>query len=117
MSDTPNPPFPEEPPMVLPARQPGPRLRRERPEPPPARGGGGKALLVFFLLGSLALNFLLVMILFFSLFSGSGSSEDLPLNERFYSNDDSASDKVAVILIEGMLVDELMGYAHRQIDK
>src|SRR5262245_38593224 len=59
-----------------------------------------------------------MLILFFSLFAFGGPSEDGPyIAEKFYSGDANADDKVAVIQIDGVLMDELMGHAHRQIDK
>ena len=121
MNDTPDqPPIDDQPPLVLPARQPASRMRerRETVAPPPHRGSAGKALLLLFLLGSLGLNFLLILILFFSLFAFSSSGDDGPyMVEKFYAGDTTADDKVAVIQIDGVLMDEMMGFAHRQIDK
>jgi protease-4 len=74
--------------------------------------------LILFLLASIGLNLLLILILFFSLFSFGGSSDEGPyLLEKFHAGDSSADDKVAVVQIDGVLMDEMMTYANRQIDK
>src|ERR1051326_869556 len=120
MSDSLDPaPRPDEPipPMVIPVRRP-PRAPRD-----PGRGSGGglgRLFLVLLLLASIGLNFLLCMGLVRSgLGAGSDADDDMRLIEKHYSGSTSHTthDKVAVIRIDGPLIDELMGYTHKQIDK
>ena len=122
-SDSPNPIRREEDeaPMVLPARYgrsrpAAPPPRREYAPPPRSVGGLGRVLLILFLFASLGVNFLLVILLFAS-FSGESSEDGVPVNEKVWSGPSSARNKVAVVRVEGVLMDELMGYPRRQIDK
>src|SRR5262249_5515412 len=108
----------EDAPLVLPARFPP----RGRSPAPPARrpsnpsGGFGRVLLILFLFGSLAVNFVLAILLFAS--SAGDSTEDgVPVKEKVWSGPNSARNKVAVVRVDGILMDELMGYPHRQIDR
>jgi protease-4 len=121
MTDPPTPP-PDRPaddplpPLVLPVRRPRANVPAP-PPPPPARSGGGffKALLVLLLFGSLGLN---AVWLFSSLFSFDGSGGEGPsLSERHYSGSHSARGKVAVIRIDGMIMEGMLGYAHKQIER
>lgn len=105
------------PPMVVPVRY-SPRSTRdhgERPIAPPA-GGTGRAMVVLLLLGSIGLNVLLLLVLLWPS-GGDDLEEGVPVNEKFYSHSKIANDKIAVVRIDGMLLDETMGYAHKQIDK
>ena len=118
MSDSPsNSPSPDanQPPMVLPVRLPrGEREPRRDAQP----GGFGRAFLVLLLLASIGVNFLLCLgIYMFSGGSMSGSDDSLVLNEKHWSGAKSARDKVAVIRVEGIILDEAMGYTHKQIEK
>jgi protease-4 len=116
----PPPPPRDEPPMVVPARVP-PRPRHgpphHHPPPPPPHGVGGRVLLVLLLLGSIGFNLLLLVILAWPSSGGSDAEEGVPINERHYSHSKTAKDKIAVVRVEGLLVDEAMSYAHKQIDK
>jgi protease-4 len=106
-SDFPPPP----PPRVLPVR-PAP------PPPPPPRGGGGwRVLFVLLLLGSLGLNVLLVCGgLVLGGLSGA-ETEGPPVREKFHGGTSGASDKVAVVSIEGVIMESALTYAHKQIDR
>lgn len=119
--DAPFPPASDEPPMVLPARRrpPEPYPYRQPPPPPPRSGGGfGRFLLALLLLGSMGLNLLLVFLLLFVRGdSDSSSSEGPPVYERHYAGPSSADDKIAVVRVEGVLMEGLMGYAHKQVEK
>lgn len=88
--------------------------------PPPRRGGGVfRALLVLLLFGSLALNVMLVcgglMI------RGIGVSESdysaLPVHEKYLGGSASAGDKVAVVRIEGTIMEGMLTFAHKQIEE
>ncbi len=113
-----HPPEPQ-PPMALPARRPRPDYDRYR-EPPPRSNGFGRAILVLLLLASLALNLGLCCLAVsgLRLFKMAGAEDDFAtqIYEKHWSGNPDSHDKVAVIRIEGMLVDEMMAYAHKQID-
>jgi protease-4 len=121
MSDYSDPPLPPRPPhdeplppMVIPARMP-PRPPHGHPPPPPPQGGLGKALLALLLLGSLGLN--LILFIAVILPSGGGSDDGLPIHEKHYSHSTTARNKIAIVRVEGMLIDEMMDYAHKQIER
>jgi len=123
MSDSTDPAFgshPEEtqPPMVLPVRRPRPDY--DRPRDPPRSSGFGRAILVLLLLASLALNFVLCCLALpgARLFKMAGADDDYSTQifEKHWSGNASAHEKVAVIRIDGALIDEMMGYTHKQID-
>jgi protease IV len=89
---------------------------------PPSRGaakssgiGCGMVLLIVFLLGSLFLNVVLCAGLFTS--SIGNLAADLHLGEKFHSGNRIATDKIAVVKIEGAIMDGLLGYAHQQIEQ
>jgi protease IV len=103
--------------MVLPAQWPRPE-RRSRRAVPQASGGFGRFILMLLLFGSLGLNFLLCLGLAFFSRPGLGISDDgLVINEKHWSGSLTARDKVAVIHIEGILLDQAMGYTEKQIEK
>jgi protease-4 len=118
--DSPSPaPNPEErqPPMVIPARRP---TRPAPPDRPRSSGGAGRLFLVLLLLASIGLNFLLcmgVLSLFGARFGGISNEEGPQIYEKHWSGTAGAHDKIAVIRIEGPLVDDFMGYTLKQIDK
>ncbi len=112
MSDTPSSPTPPPPPRVLPVHYPPPP-----PPPPRPSGGGGRLLLALLLFGSLALN--LVMCGGGLLLRGLGSDEDsaLAIRERFHSGASGAADKVAVVQIDGTIMEGMLSYPHKQIER
>lgn len=123
MSDHPDfPPSPQDqnlPPMVVPSRQP-PRPQSAPSHPmyqSAAPSGFGRVLLALLLLGSLGMNLLLFAVLIFGSAVGTDSEEGPPIYEKHYSHSKTARDKIAVVRVEGLLIDETMGYAHKQIDK
>lgn len=95
-------------PYVLPAR----------PQPvaaPPRSGSGWRTFLVVILAGSIAFNILLILIVLTlgSLGAGGSSSH---LSERFHSGTATARDKIAIVNIDGVLMDGTMGYAEKQVE-
>src|SRR5262245_10686631 len=99
------------PPRVLPVRYP--------PPPPPGGGGGGvgRVLLILLLLASLAVNVILVCGGVWIRAVASPEAADVAVRERFFAGNSSASDKVAVVRIEGAIMEGLLGYAHKQIEE
>jgi protease-4 len=119
MTDRPeSPPNPSVPPPVAPP-QPG----RDRPAPmprtaPPAPRSS--ALGCAFAL-SFALNILAGIVLIAGCFGVAISRYGEPitehLRERHYSGKTDADDKVAIISLEGVIVEGLLSYTHKQIDQ
>jgi protease-4 len=84
---------------------------------PPSRGSSaGRVFLVLFLLASLALNAFMICGGWFlgSLFN-SDSPDGAP-PERFFSGNADAKDRIAIVRIDGPLVDGQLSYEHRQIE-
>src|SRR5262245_8568016 len=108
----------DQPPMVIPVRRP-PRYEGERRSPPPSGGGGGvgKFLLALVLLASLALNFLLCLGFFVANMPGADPDDSVRILEKHWSGPKEAKDKIAVVKVEGVLVDELMTSTLKAIDK
>ncbi|HTU89491.1 MAG TPA: S49 family peptidase [Gemmataceae bacterium] len=96
-----------------PPQAPGASRPFRSPNPPPSRSpflGCGLAL-------SLLLNLfagLFVLLLCFALIH---KPETIPLAEKHYSGKSGASDKVAIITLDGVLLEGLLGYAHKQIEQ
>ncbi len=91
-----------------------------RPPPPPPRSAGGsiwRVLFVLMLLGSLGVNLLVCCGALFSGLAGSGEASRIPIIEKYSSGTQSASDKVAVVKVEGAIVEGLLGYAIKQIEQ
>lgn len=112
------------PPMVLPAQRSSPPPSA-RPAPPfqgGTRGGSngsglGRLLLTLILLASLGFNVLLCLGLFASSFSPIGGDDTAMVREKHWSGDRSASDKVAIVPVKGVLMDEMINPTLRAIDK
>lgn len=88
-----------------------------RPPPPPPRGGSS-VLGVAFTLSVLLNLFLLVaggLLLVVGLVIAAGSGE-IALQEKFHSGKTSGHDKIAIIRIEGVILEGTLGFAHKQID-
>src|SRR5262245_35848958 len=88
--------------------------------PPPRRGGGlFRALLVLLLFGSLALNVMLVC--GGLLIRGIGVRESdyaaLPVHEKYLGGSASVTEKVAVVRIEGTIMEGLLAFPHKQIEE
>jgi protease-4 len=87
---------------------------------PPPRGGGSGCLGVAFTL-SFILNLFLIGILgvglLFVVVAALGTGESaIPLREKVYSGSSTATNKVAVIKMEGVIMEGLLNFVHRQID-
>lgn len=111
------PSYEEVPPLVLPA---------SRPTVPPASPKRSSAsgllgwFLAFLLLGFLGLCFLFcigTMFLGFSGMSGMTADDIVMVREKHWGGSLSASDKVAIIPINGVLIDEMINPTLRMIDK
>ncbi len=120
MSDIPESagPPPAGPPSGTPAALPpgSAALRPLRPPPPPA--GRSSFLGCAFAL-SFALNLiggLVALILCFGVFL-MPKRDIVPLAEHHYAGKSSARDKVAIITLDGVLLEGLLGYPHKQIEQ
>src|SRR5579871_957817 len=109
-TDPPPPPLPPPPPPGGPRAVP---VRYPMPPPPPPRSSG-RALLILLLLGSIVLN----VVLCGSLIRGiSGDESNVNLRERFVAGSPTVKDKVAVIRVEGMLMEGMLSYPYREIEE
>src|SRR5262245_16024349 len=105
-SDSPRGPLP---PRVLPVYS--------MPIYPPGGGSSiGRIFLVLFLIASIGLNIFLLCGGYLVRIMGSSEPVDAPLHERFLSGRAEAADKVAVIRIDGPIVEGQLNYAHKQIE-
>jgi len=91
------------------------------PPPPPPRGSG-KPLLGCAFVFSMLFNILAVLFIFIActgyFFSGvSPADPHAPLTERFYSGSTSGKDKIAIITLDGVIGEGLLGFVHKQIDQ
>jgi protease IV len=107
MSDIPAPPLP------LPPRGNPPSF------PPPPRRSSGSVLGTFFAL-SLILNIvffiLLIVVCAGALIIGNaGSASGSALREKHYSGQTSASDKVAIVHVDGVILEGFTGFDEKQI--
>ncbi len=115
MSDVHEPSPPSRPPLtVVP-------LPRTPPPPPPRSAVGGffRFFLWLILMGSLALNFLLFMVAFGiqGLAGGDGFGSSIHLDEHYYSGKRSAKDKIAIVKVDGAIMEGMLSYAHKEIEK
>jgi protease-4 len=101
---------------------PGPRSYSgpyRPPAPPKNNSPLGCALIL-----SLAFNFLAMLALFVGCFGIFGllsfkkpDTSSTPLTEHHYSGKSGASDKVAIITLEGVILEGMMAYVHKQIEQ
>jgi protease-4 len=84
--------------------------------PPPPRSGAGRVLLVLFLIASIGLNVFLLCGGFFLKWIAGGDSTDGPLHQRYLSGTASAASHVAVIRIDGPIVEGQLSFANKQIE-
>jgi protease-4 len=83
---------------------------------PPRGSSAGRVFLVLFLLASIALNvFLICGGYLLSSFTAS-DPPDGPPRERFFSGNAEATDRIAIVRIDGTIVDGQLSFAHRQIE-
>jgi protease IV len=102
--------FPPPPPRVLPVRP--------APPPPPPRGGSGwRVLFVLLLLGSLGLNVLLICGGLMIGGLSTDGADGAPVREKFHGGTSGATDKVAVVAVEGVIMEGALAFAHKQIDR
>jgi protease-4 len=91
--------------------------------PPPPRSSPFRWLLRAFLLlvlaCSLALNVVVVLFLAVAAGLGSSLSEDGSghVRERYYAGDKSAADKIAVVTVDGVLMEGMNAFAEKEIEK
>lgn len=111
------------PPMVLPVQRPE-HSSSARPTAPVRgsergrdSGGFGRLLLTLLLLASLGFNILLCLGLFASSGTPFSGDETGLVREKHWSGSRSAQDKVAIIPIKGVLIDEMINPTLRAIDK
>lgn len=101
------------PPMVIPVRLQVPP--RQPPPPPPARSLSWLRSLVWTFL-AMALGFLFLSFMsrnFLGLGMGAGTSS---LDEKFHSGNPRAADKIAIIRIDGVLMEGMTAHAEKQIE-
>ena len=105
------------PPVSAAPPSPPPEAGAFHPLPPPSHSSRlGCAFALSFalnLLGGLAL--LLGCFVWF--IYNKESSADIPLTEQHYAGKKGASDKVAIITLDGVILEGLLGYVHKQIDQ
>ncbi len=111
------------PPMVLPV---GPSATPYSPQPAPpiprrsgrsSNTGLGRFLLILMLLASVGLNVLLCLGLLTSNVAPIGGDDWRMVREKHWSGNRSASDKVAIVNVNGVLIDEMINPTLRAIDK
>jgi protease IV len=86
--------------------------------PPPRRSPAGwiGCFFLFLILGgSLVLNLFLIIIL--SMDFGDLTSSGVHLHERYYSGSRTATDKIAIVRIDGVLMDGAINFAQQQIEQ
>lgn len=94
-----------------------PTYRFPPPPPPPRSGGSGfKIFLVILLLMSAALNFLLCLGIIGQSAALAGDDGGSPLQEKFVSGSRAAPDKVAVVSLDGTILEGLLTFVHKQVD-
>jgi protease-4 len=99
---------PHSPPLVV--------LPADRPPPPPRPrfsiiGAIFRGAFAMIFLASLAFNAFILLLIFF--FSGGETS----LHKRHHSGKKGAADKIAIVRIDGMLMEGLMEYAQKEIEE
>src|SRR5260370_37804170 len=94
-------------------------LPAHREAPGPRRSPWGTFFSVLFallFLASLAFNFVFLLLLIISFVAVGNLEGETPLRVHHYSGKKTASDKIAVIRIDGVLLEGFTTYAERQID-
>ncbi|MHB1424775.1 MAG: S49 family peptidase [Gemmataceae bacterium] len=87
-----------------------------RPPPPPRRSSFlGCAFGLSFMLNFIGL--FAIVFLCIGVFNRMHAPEIVPLGEKRYSGESSATDKVAIVNIDGVILEGLLGYAHKQIEQ
>ncbi len=110
MSSDPNPPPPPEgqPPYVIPVRYSAPP---PAPPAPPRRSG----VVVFLLIAlGVSVGFNIIALLAFHLADTEESSSAI---EHFHSGKSSARDKIAIVKMDGVIMEGQLGFIHKQIEQ
>jgi protease-4 len=94
---------------------------RHRPTPPPRPSLIGtffRVVFVLVILASLGLNAILLigLIMAGALSSSSGLGDERHLSERFHSGQKNATDKIAIIHVDGVIMEGLIGFPRKQIE-
>ncbi len=95
-------------------------LPASRESPGPRRSPWGTFFSVLFALvfmASLGFNFVFLLLLIIGFVTAGSLETETPLRVHHYSGKKTASDKIAVIRIEGVLLEGFTTYAERQIDQ
>jgi protease-4 len=128
MSDVPSDPMPPPPAGAIPPpagpRPPGPPAppRYFYPPPPPRVGSPllgcafGVSLLVNVLAAALVVLLCLGLLGRGASLGGAGAGSGPPIVERYHSGKATSPNKVAVIHLDGVLVEGLLGFAHKEIE-
>jgi len=96
----------------------GPMLPAPRNQAQPGRGiGCGTVFLIFVLLISLVLNVIMCSGLLLPDVSSLANTDGLHLHEKFHSGNRTATDKIAIVRVEGTIMEGMLGFAHQQIDQ
>ncbi len=86
------------------------------PPPPHRRSPLASCLFSLSLLGNgLAVLILVIFCLF--VYSRTSIDPDAPLDESFYSGDKTARDKIAIIHLDGVIMEGLLNYPRKQIEQ
>jgi protease-4 len=111
-----------------PATPPGPPVGPPRyfyPPPPPAPAGGGSTLLGCGLALSVFLNLAAIGIIFLLCMGSamvqsttlSEAESGLPIREVLHSGKSSSDRKVAIVSLDGVIVEGMLNFVHREIDQ
>ncbi len=116
MSDFPNPPPAGEapPPMVIPVRY-GTPPPQPAARPAPAGSSVFGSLARAFLSVVLAISLGINLLLFGLIYLGASASDGSSLHEKLVRGDAKTFDKVAVITVDGVIMEGQMGFVHKQI--
>ncbi len=102
-------------PSAFPPSRPGAARPYWPPPPPPSRSSFlGCAFALSFALNLIGGIVILVLCLGFSLLH---KPTTVPLAEKHYSGKSTATDKVAIITLDGVILEGLLAYPHKQIEQ
>lgn len=113
MSEMYEPPQPEKrPPLTV--------VAMPRPQPPRSAGSGiARFFLWLAFLGSMALNFFLLMIVLGiqGLAGGDGFGGSTRLQEHFHGGKRTSKNKIAIVKVDGAIMEGMLSYAHKEIEE
>src|SRR5262249_18319856 len=87
-----------------------------RPNPANGRSLLGCAFAVSLLLNVVAFGCFVCLCLILLLFRGGSESGSVTLVEHHYAGETSAKDKVAIVRLEGVILEGFLDYVHKQTD-